>query len=257
MQNNVLSLLMAIVPVFLYSFLVYFIIPEGHVSQRRARRYLITGFTAPMLVYALHYMFPILHVQIDSLSPVKVFGCDAFLQTGLVEEICKFITFWWVFSQRRSAIHDLPIATIYYCMMASAGFALVENISYLMHYGNEVLFSRAISAIVLHMICGIVMGYYIQKGFSKITMTEKYSLVEILKMKFHKWKHIITGIIMATTIHGVYDFNLSLPLNLYSDIFLYVILFFGLFIGKFMIYESIRISGELRSKNYNKDLEYF
>ncbi len=257
MENNIFSLLMAILPVFLYSFLVYYMVPKNFLSQRRARRYIVTGMISPMIVFAFHYSFPFLDLPLVSDNQVITFGYSAFFQVAIIEEVAKFLTFWWVFSQRKSAIHDLPIATMYYCMMASAGFAVVENISYLMNYGDQVLFTRAVSAIVLHMITGLIMGYYIQMGFSKIMMSEKYSIKEIFKMNFHKWRHIIFGITMATIVHGIYDLNLFLPLNIYAELFLFVILFFSLFLGKFMISEGIRLSKNLRGKNFNKDLEHF
>ena len=88
-------------------------------------------------------------------------------------------------------------------------------------------------------------------------MSEKYSIKEILKMSFHKWRHIAFGIIMATIFHGIYDFNLFLPFNIYKEVFLFIILFFGLLISKIMISDGVSLSRELRNKNYNKDLEFF
>jgi RsiW-degrading membrane proteinase PrsW (M82 family) len=258
MESNILEMIMAVLPVFLYSILVYYMIPNKFVSQRRARRYFVVSLTSPTIVYVFNYIFPTWSTQILSNNPLIVFGYQSFIQIGLVEETAKFLTFWWVFSQRRSSIHDLPIATMYYCMMASGGFALIENISYLMNYGDGVLFTRAISAIILHMICGIIMGFYIQKAFSvKNVLIEKESLFEGIKPDFHKWKFILTGIIVSTIFHGIYDMNLFLPFNVYSSVFLCIILFFGLFIGKFMIDEAIRKSVEIRNKNFKKDLEHF
>ena len=258
MESNILEILMAILPVFLYSVLVYYMVPSRFLSQRRARRYLVTGMLSPTLVYVFNYVLPKWSIQITSGNPLLVFGYQSFVQIGLIEETAKFLTFWWVLSQRRSSMHDLPIATMYYCMMASGGFALIENVSYLMNYGDGVLFSRAISAIILHMICGIIMGFYIQKAFSvKNVLIEKKSLFEGVKPDFHKWKFILVGICASTIFHGIYDMNLFLPFNVYSSSFLFVILFFGLFIGKFMIDEAIRKSVEIRNKNFRKDLEYF
>jgi len=258
MKNNILEMILAILPVFLYSLLVYYMVPNRFLSQRRARRYLITGMVSPTLVYVFNYIFPHWSTQIISGNLFLIFGFQSFIQIGLVEEVAKFLTFWWVLSQRKSSINDLPIATMYYCMMASGGFALIENISYLMSYGNEVLFIRAISAIILHMICGIIMGFYIQKAFSvKSVFIEKDSLFESIKPNFNKWRLILTGIIVSTIFHGIYDMNLFLPFNVYSNLFLFIILFFGLFIGKFMIDEAIRKSAEIRNKNFTKDLEHF
>ena len=53
------------------------------------------------------------------------------VQIGILEESSKYTIFQWVSSERLSQKHDLPIATMYYSMMTSLGFATTENISYL------------------------------------------------------------------------------------------------------------------------------
>ena len=256
-NNNILPLAISMIPVVLYSFLVFILIPNRYVSHRRALRYFSMGMLAPLLVLAFNYAFPSWQIPISSDNVLISIMCFAFFQVGIIEEIAKFLTFWFISTQRKSSVNDLPIATIYYAMMSSAGFAVIENVQYLMHWGDKVLFIRTVSAIPLHLITGLVMGYYIQNGFSKIVMSEKYSFKEKFKMKFHKWRFIISGIGMATIFHGIYDLNLLLPDNTYKGLFLFIILFFGLFIGRFMISEGIRLSKELRDKNYNKDLKYF
>ena len=247
---------MAILPVFLYSFLVYYMVPERYLSQRRAKMYVVVGLISPTLVYVFNYIFPTWGTQIMSNNPITVFGFQSFFQVALIEESAKFLTFWWLFSQRKNAIHDLPIAVMYYSMMSSAGFALLENITYLMNFGDQVLFARAITAILTHLVCGIMMGYYLQFAicFKKV-LVEKYTVFEKTKIRLHKIKYTIMGIGMATIFHGIYDFNLFLPFNAYADIFVFIIIFLGLFIGKFMISDAVRLSKELRMNNYKKDLE--
>jgi len=256
MENNILSMLMAVLPVFLYSFLVYYIVPEGYLSQRRAKMYVVIGMLSPTLVYVFNYIFPNWSVQLNSDDPLIVFGYQSFIQVALVEEITKFLTFFWLFSQRKNAKYDLPIAIMYYSMMSSAGFALIENITYLFDYGDEVLFIRAISAILVHLICGMIMGYFLQFAISyKKVLCEKSTTKERNKILFHKIKFITLGILASSTFHAIYDFNLFLPFNIYAAVFVFIIIFFGLFIGGFMIKDGVRLSKELRMKNYKKDLE--
>jgi len=256
MENNMFSILMAVLPVLLYSLLVYYIVPQGFLSQRRARLYAVAGMLSPTLVFVFNYIFPHWSTPIASPDTINIIGCQTFIQIALVEEVAKFLTFWWVFNQRRSALYDLPIATIFYCMLSSAGFALIENISYLMNFGDQVLFIRAVSAIVTHMICGVIMGYFIQMAFStKRTLIEKFSVTEKFKIQLHTLKFIGLGILASTIFHGIYDFNLFLPFNIYAETFTNIILFFGLFICMFMIIDGIRLSKDLRSKDYKKDLE--
>lgn len=255
--NNVLEILAAMFPVFLYSFLVFILVPKGFLSGRRARRYFITGFIAPIMVYAFSYVFPHWREPISPFADFNTLGYNAFIQVGVIEELCKFLTFAWVFSQRRNAGFDTPISVIYYSMMASAGFALIENVTYLMDYGNGVLFIRAISAILMHMITGVIMGYFIQKAYIyKTVLFEKISLFERFKIKFHRIKFVIYGISAAVLFHGVYDLTVMLPYNLYQDYFIVLVLAFGFVIGRLMLSEGIRLSIELRKKNYKKDIEF-
>lgn len=256
MENNILSMVMAVLPVLLYSFLVYYIVPEGFLSQRRAKMYIVVGMLAPSLVYAFNYIFPNWHTQIDSTNPLVTFGYQSFFQVALIEETTKFLAFWWLFSQRKNAKYDLPIAVMYYSMMSSAGFAILENITYLFDYGDEVLFIRAISAILVHLLCGIVLGYFLQFAISfRKVLCEKSTTRERNKLLFHKIKFIVLGILASSTFHAIYDFNLFLPFNIYAGVFMFVIIFLGLFIGGFMINDGVRLSKELRMQNYKKDLE--
>ena len=254
--NNILEILAAMFPVFLYSFLIFILVPKGFLSGRRARRYLTAGFLGPILVYAFSYVFPHWRVPISPFMDFSTLSYNAFIQVAVIEEICKFITFAWVFSQRRNAGFDNPISVIYYSMMASAGFALIENISYLMDFGDSVLFIRAISAILMHMISGVIMGYFIQKAYIyKTVLFEKNSFYERFKLMFHKIKFVVYGIAAAVLFHGAYDLTIMLPYNLNQTYFVILVLAFGLVIGRLMLSEGIKLSVELRNKNYKKDIE--
>jgi RsiW-degrading membrane proteinase PrsW (M82 family) len=86
----------------------------------------------------------------------------------LIEELTKFITYLWVTSHRKNSSHDYPIATLFYCMMSAAGFSIVENIYYLINWGEGVLFIRSITAIIMHLNCGIINHYFVNTSVSFI-----------------------------------------------------------------------------------------
>ena len=101
-------------------------------------------------------------------------------------------------------------------MLTAAAFSIVENIQYAQRaaygeFGNitaeSVLITRAVTSVIVHMACGLFMGYYISraKGASLI----KRILFNIL------------GISAATFIHGIYDMNWMKPgtENDYYEIF--------------------------------------
>jgi hypothetical protein len=91
-------------------------------------------------------------------------------------------------------------------MLTAAAFSIVENVQYAQRaihgeFGNisaeSVLTTRAISSVVIHMVCGLFMGYYIarSKGASRTK-----------KIFFN-----ILGISTATFMHGIYDMNWMKP----------------------------------------------
>lgn len=260
-NNNLLVFALAGLPVLLYSLLVYWILPKKYISKRRARTYFVAGLLSPTLVHFTHFIFP------NWGGPV---GCDiinilvfqAFVQVALLEESTKYITYFWVSLHRRNEKFDLPIATIYYSIMSASGFAIVENIYYLMNYGDKVLFIRGITAIVLHMICGLFMGYFIAKSKSVDSLWNqvKNQYQDTIKkyLLIKKWFYIFVAIITASFLHGVYDLNLFFPFNLYSDFMVVVILAFALFIGFLMLSGATKESREIREKNkklYDSDIE--
>lgn len=285
-QNNILLFLMAVLPAIIYAFILYYCIPKNMVSISRSRRYLVTGFLSVMLIHLFYFLFPEWGER-QSDNVFIAYFVFAFIQVGLLEEFTKYLTFQWVSSERHSEKNDLPIAIMFYSMMSAAGFAMVENVSYLINLRDELInkvygylsqgvtmdpfqiqsfltsemtsmaFVRAYSAVVMHMICGLIMGYFLWKSHE-----EKYS-IRITKdeefitdqPEFKRWYYIGCGILSAALIHGAYDMNLMLPNNEWVDYFCYVNLFTGLIISGFIIKTLIRKSKEIRKANPLKKVE--
>jgi len=149
-------------------------------------------------------------------------------------------------------------------MMSAVGFALVENITYLIQirqqildavpYASEAILNKAlwdvavqrsITSVITHMVCGLTMGFYLSKA-----KDEKYRIQspenadqEFVKTSiFRRWKYVFYGIVAATAIHGVYDFNLMIPDNNWKVYFMIINLIFGLVIGNVILKETIRQS---------------
>ena len=245
--DNFLTILVSVIPIILYSVLVYKLIPKNFISIARSRRYLITGLMSPFLIYLFYFIFPDWNTAFSN-STVLSFIVYAIFQIGALEETMKYVTYHWVTSERISSKYDLPIATMFYSMMISVGFSICENITYLFNikrsfdnykfipqeYVYQELMSTAIirsmSAVVMHMITGVIMGYYLSQ-----------------KNKIGKTKAITFGILTASIYHGIYDLNLIIPsnVNMNQQIFGYVILGSGLAVGYFIIKKLIA-----KSKNH-------
>lgn len=241
-------LILAICPIILYSYLVYKLAPNKFISTHRARRYLVLGLLSPMLVFLIYFIFPDWG-EPKHTNAILSLILYAFIQVGMLEETIKYTSFWWVGKERISEKYDLPIATMFYSMMTAVGFAITENIAYLIQAQNNcaeihemirLIEMRSLTAVIAHMICGVIMGYFLAKS-RQVTDTI------FLKNKINKIKYIFMGIFWASLFHGVYDYNYMLPMHNYSWTFSIIILIFGLIIGKFIINKLIKQSVELRT----------
>jgi RsiW-degrading membrane proteinase PrsW (M82 family) len=117
---------------------------------------------------------------------------DAFCMAAIPEEVAKFIILYWVIW--RSKDFDQYYDGILYAIFVSLGFALVENILYVMEGGMGVAIARAILAVPGHGFFAVLMGYY-------------FSLA-----KFHtggeKNRLLLLSLAMPILFHGLYDFAL-------------------------------------------------
>ncbi len=116
-----------------------------------------------------------------------------FLVVALPEELGKL----WVV-KRKAYDHNKfneIMDGITYCILASMGFAVFENIMYTFQYGIETGILRAFTAVPAHALFSGIMGYYI--GHAKFTKGKK-------KIKNLFWKGLAAGVFF----HGLYDFLL-------------------------------------------------
>jgi RsiW-degrading membrane proteinase PrsW (M82 family) len=223
-ENNILLFLFSVLPALLYSFFIYKSIPADNVKFRAAIGYLVIGLLAPTFVTVVQFIFPNWdsYIQYDCtklyfneltkkyflIPTVFALAFNAFIQTGLLEESVKWISGHFMNLVRGSWVkRDSAIAVMFYYCMVATGFAITENIEYAQHAvvrhtnnpsslnPTDVIFIRSASAIILHMICGLFMGYFIAlgrqfQGLKKISYT-------------------ILGLFVALMVHGAYDFNIS------------------------------------------------
>jgi len=117
----------------------------------------------------------------------------AFIVAAFIEESIKlFVVNRFVYNH----IHfDEVMDGIVYTIMASLGFACMENIIYVVEGGFTIALVRALTAVPMHAVASGMMGYYIGKA--------KFSNNEDDK-RFFTYK----GLLYAILIHGFYDFFL-------------------------------------------------
>lgn len=223
-NSNILLFLMCIIPVVFYSILMFINSPSFSIRLKASFTYLYTGLLSVTLLQFLFFIFP--HIQdaffkkyIGSFSipngHFEVYESTlaslllfAFIQVALMEEFSKWIAFKttdFIRGKRRKKL-DHPYAIMFYSALVAAAFSIVENIQYAQRamrgdFGiitpEKVLIVRAVSSVVIHMACGLFMGYYMALG---------QNAIRIKKILYN-----ILGISSATFIHGVYDMNWMKP----------------------------------------------
>lgn len=202
-NNNLIPFFFSFLPALFYALLIFMSAPFKSIRMKVAFFYFLMGILSAVMVDAVHYIFPNWRT---ALADEAVLGAwlYATVQVAMLEEGTKLFMFK-IGDDYRKRLLDAPVATMFYCMSVSMGFAVLENLSYLQLYGKDVLFIRAFTAIVMHMITGLMMGYMIAKG-----QMPGDTIVSSLPAR---WKSVIFagfGFVLAAFYHGIYDFNIYL-----------------------------------------------
>jgi len=114
----------------------------------------------------------------------------SFVQVAPVEELCKLVAvlaFAW-----KNANFNEENDGIVYVTTGAIGFALFENILYVLQYGFGTGIARALTSIPLHVFCGVIMGYFAGKARFASSRRESAGFLAI-------------GFGLAWFIHGAYD----------------------------------------------------
>lgn len=116
-----------------------------------------------------------------------------FIGVGLIEEFAKWIISYKVVYKNNEFNESYD--AIVYSVFTSLGFALVENILYVLSNGVITGLLRAFTSVPAHTCTGIVMGYYL--GLSK--------LKEINNDKKESNKYMLFSLLIPALIHTIYD----------------------------------------------------
>ncbi len=126
-------------------------------------------------------------------SPLVFVFLSAVFFVALPEEYAKF----WVVKNRayNSPRFNEIMDGITYCVLASMGFALLENVLYTIQFGIGTGVLRAFTAVPAHALFSGIMGYYM--GLAKHAASP-----EMEKKLLRK------GLVCGVLFHGLYDFLL-------------------------------------------------
>lgn len=202
-QNNVLEFSLMFLPALVYASLIYLASPPFSIKWKMASFYFLMGILSTFFVTSVQYIFPSWSSHVGSGYFLSVF-IHAFVQVALLEELCKLVSFKLAENYRRWKM-DHPAGTMFYAMSVSCGFAFAENMLYVQTMGSEVLLVRSFSAVLTHMICGLMMGYFV--SLSRLEGDLQNSM-NVFGKEFSGFFHSLAALLCASFFHGLYDFML-------------------------------------------------
>ena len=191
------------------------------------------GLIVKVFIAGLICTIPVVLIEIIVDSVVKSFNFNliiylfmqAFIVAGLCEETMKLMVIKiFIYNNKH---FDERMDGIVYTIVASLGFACLENIMYVSEGGLFVALIRSFTAVPLHAFCSGIMGYYIGKArFSKTNSKE----------------YILEGLFYAVCIHGLYNFVLFIG-GIYSFIIIPILI---ISYKKLKLYIDIAVKEDLK-----------
>ena len=195
-MNNLI--IISVLPVLLIGIFIY-TKDRNKEPKSLLLKLLLGGIGSVFLVFIIsdiiHLFIPNFY-ELDKSENLMTILLYAVLGIGLVEEFSKWI-FAYKISYNNKEFDEL-YDMIIYCVFVSLGFALFENLGYVLLNGMAVGITRAIFAVPGHACNGVFMGHYL--GLAKY--------YDLQKREDLKRKNMALSIIVPTLIHGTYDFLL-------------------------------------------------
>ncbi len=159
----------------------------------------ISGFfTITLAMFIQNYLlnaFNLVHTEhlISLQSGIRIFILSS------VEEYCKLFILYFFFSRLKS-FDDIYDGFVYSSII-SLSFAAIETVMYVFKEitlidQSALALTRTFTSIPLHLVCGIVMGYYI--ALEKFSKNKKYKMLELIK-----------SISLPIIIHSIYNIILT------------------------------------------------
>jgi len=176
--------------------------------------HIAAAFVAGMLVTVPVYF---VEVVLDRVSPFSGFMSTvymSFIVAALVEETGKGIAAWAV-CWRRSEFDEVLDGIVYFGV-AHMGFAVVENLIYVflggdIYNGLLTAMVRTTTAVPMHVIVGMIMGYH--AGVVRFSRTRREKVL-----------HVLEGWLLPILLHGFYNLgsmNQAMALETLTDLIRY------------------------------------
>lgn len=180
----------AVIPVVYIAYLIYRLDTE-----KEPLSLLWKCFSRGMLIaipaIAIEMMIDLFLDKMGISGSVRSAG-DAFAGAALTEEGLKFFVTYKILTKTK--YFDQFYDGIVYAVFVSLGFALVENIGYVLEHGLQTALIRGLVSVPGHAFFGVFMGYYLSKSF--------------LGNPINKVRNLYMAIGIPIVLHGLFDFFL-------------------------------------------------
>lgn len=186
-----MALLFAILPPLLIAYYIY----QKDKYDREPKRLIIKSF-----IFGCLGIIPAIFLEnIYNQSLFSNLFIYVFFGIALIEEGVKYF-FLRKYMYTKEEFSE-PMDGIVYAVMISLGFATVENIMYVLggldsgkEEGMVVALIRMFTAIPLHAVCGVILGYFV--GLAKFSENKRSLLYK--------------GLFLATLVHTLYNYFIFL-----------------------------------------------
>lgn len=148
----------------------------------------ISCIPAVILEEAMTYVMP--PTIVDNVSLAMY---EAFVVAALCEEVCKYLLLR--LGSWNNVNFNYRFDGIVYGVCVAVGFALLENILYVMDGGLQVALMRGVLAVPLHAFCGVFMGVFYSEA-KKASIRGNSGKSRSAKVK---------AVLVPLLIHGIYD----------------------------------------------------
>lgn len=167
-------------------------------------------------IYGAVLTFPILFLQFvfkEEEVFSNILATNIFFPS-IIEEFFKWLVL--LIAIFRHVDFEDPYDGILYGASVSLGFATIENILYLIEFGTDIAFIRALLPVSSHALFGVVMGYYLGKAKFSRDKAE------------HKW--LFMALFIPFVLHVLYNASLFFNDNLLAGAapFMLFLWWFGL-----------------------------
>jgi protease PrsW len=179
-------LLIAIAPVLIIAFYIYF---RDKYEKEPIGLLLLSLLAGAVIVIPVLLTGILLNYLLVNTTLLSTPFYKAFISAGLVEEGFKYLAVFLLIWQNKN--FNEKFDGVVYAVFVSLGFALVENILYVVSGGFSTGLLRAFTAVPLHAMVGVIMGFYF--GLARFDPAHR---------RFLLFKALLFPVIF----HGLYDF---------------------------------------------------